>query len=94
LLSSPKKVNHGEHGEHGEKPKLSRNEFYRSVKRILFFAVPSVVKETLVYSSPRRKPGSSASVFLDSGFRRNDEYEIFQRDFASASRRARRVRRG
>jgi uncharacterized iron-regulated membrane protein len=29
--------------------------------------------ETLIQSSPRRKPGSSASVLLDSGFRRNDE---------------------
>ena len=27
---------------------------------------------TLIYLSPRRKPGSSSLFFLDSGFRRND----------------------
>ena len=37
------------------------------------------VKETLKYMSPRRKPGSSSLNFLDSGVRRNDEYEINQR---------------
>ncbi|MBS1197683.1 MAG: exodeoxyribonuclease alpha subunit [Proteobacteria bacterium] len=31
--------------------------------------------ETSIQSSPRRKPGSSSSVLLDSGFRRNDEFE-------------------
>jgi len=29
-------------------------------------------EESLVYSSHRRKPVSSAVAFLDSGFRRND----------------------
>lgn len=31
------------------------------------------LKETLIYSSPRRKPGSRLLISLDSGFRRNDD---------------------
>jgi exosortase A len=34
---------------------------------------PRDTKETLQYSSPRRRPGSSSLDFLDSGLRRNDE---------------------
>lgn len=36
-------------------------------------------KETLIYSSHRRKPVSSCLISLDSGFRRNDESGINQR---------------
>ncbi len=35
-------------------------------------------KETLTYSSPRRKPGSSSLTLLDSGLRRNDGLGILQ----------------
>jgi hypothetical protein len=56
-----------------------------AVKRLVRSAA---VKETLIYSSPRRRPGSSALIFLDSGtpralpsgrFRRNDDYRLNQR---------------
>jgi len=38
-----------------------------------------IAREALIYSSPRRRPGSSALNFLDSGFRRNDESGTNQR---------------
>ncbi len=41
-------------------------------------ALSSPLRETLKHSSPRRKPGSSSSNFLDSGVRRNDESTIDQ----------------
>ena len=52
------------------------------------------LEETLNYSSPRRKPGSSSLNFLDSGVRRNDESAIDQyllrsRDEYPRQRRAR-----
>lgn len=34
---------------------------------------------TLNYSSHRRRPVSSLLIFLDSGFRRNDEFSVIQR---------------
>ena len=37
------------------------------------------VRDALIYSSPRRKPGSCSLFFLDSGFRRNDMSAFNQR---------------
>ena len=45
----------------------------------LHLALVGKAKDTLKYSSPRRKPGSSSLNFLDSGFRRNDKFAIDQR---------------
>ena len=36
-------------------------------------------REALIYSSHRRKPGSSSSIFMDSGVRRNDNFSFNQR---------------
>ncbi|PIP03774.1 MAG: hypothetical protein COZ23_10595 [Hydrogenophilales bacterium CG_4_10_14_3_um_filter_58_23] len=42
-------------------------------------------REPLIYSSPRRKPGSSLLILLDSGFRRNDGTGINQRFLSNPS---------
>ncbi len=47
------------------------------IRLAILFA--SLARETLIYSSHRRKPVSSWLISLDSGFRRNDESGINQR---------------